>query len=458
MEEKAIHARIGVRTVEALECSPDKVTRVRLWDDKLRGFGVRVSANGRKTYIVRYKWRGKSQTYTIGVHDSPWKPDDARARANAVLQQAERGEDPSQAKREQRTALTVSDLIALWLRDGPISRPTKRAWSWKTDGSRLRKHAAPIIGRMLAKEVKRRDIEFMQAEVARGVTADKERRKGIGRVKATGGPLVAANVVQCVSAMYGWALDQELVEHNPCLRVKRAKHNKRVRFLSEEETRRLVATLDKMEAANEINAAHLAILRLLLLTGARKSEISDLKWSEIDWERRCIFLPIERSKTGHRDPIRLATPAFEILRTRRETVGTENPKVFPSQIMGRGISTAVDNTWKVVRARAELVDFRLHDLRHNAASVAVNEGVSLYVAGKLLGHRNASTTERYAHVANDPVHKAAEAVASRILASAQPKPQKPQSRALPLSAVVTVSMQPATSISYHDMIRRGEER
>lgn len=228
--------------------------------------------------------------------------------------------------------------------------------------------------------------------------------------------------------------------------------------LSEEETRRLVATLDKMEAANEINAAHLAILRLLLLTGARKSEISDLKWSEIDWERRCIFLPIERSKTGHRDPIRLATPAFDVLRKRRETVGTENPKVFPSQIKGRGISTAVDNTWKVVRGRAELIDFRLHDLRHNAASVAVNEGVSLYVAGKLLGHRNAATTERYAHVANDPVHKAAEAVASRILASAQPKPQKPQSRALPLSAVVTVSMQPATSISYHDMIRRREER
>jgi integrase len=213
-----------------------------------------------------------------------------------------------------------------------------------------------------------------------------------------------------------------------------------------------------MEAAQQINAAHLAILRLLLLTGARKSEISDLKWSEIDWERRCIFLPVERSKTGHRDPIRLATPALEILRKRREAVGVENPKVFPSQISGRGISTAVDNSWKVVRARAKLVDFRLHDLRHNAASVAVNEGVSLYLAGKLLGHRNASTTERYAHVANDPVHKAAEAVASRILATAQPKSQKPQSRALPLSAVVTVSMQPAASFAYHGMIRREDER
>lgn len=452
MEENAKRARIGIRAIEALTCAPDGATRVRLWDDKLRGFGVRVSANGRRTYIVRYKWRGKSQTYTIGEHGSPWSPELARTRANEVLRQAERGEDPSQAKREQRSALTVSDLIELWLRDGPISRPTKRAWSWKTDTSRLRKHAAPIIGRMLIKEVKRRDIEFMQAEVARGVTADKERRKGKGRVRATGGPLVAGNVVQCVSAMFGWAMDQELVEQNPCLRVKRAKHNKRVRYLSEPETKRLVAALDDMEAAEEINAAHLAILRLLLLTGARKSEISDLKWSEIDWERQCIFLPIERSKTGHRDPIRLAAPALEILRKRRETIGEKNPRVFPSQLRGRGFATAVDNTWKVVRARAKLVDFRMHDLRHNAASVAVNAGVSLYLAGKLLGHRNAATTERYAHVAHDPVHQAAEAVAARIIAAAKGRSDAPP-RALPSKPVLTISLSPASSFSYHAVIR-----
>lgn len=107
----------------------------------------------------------------------------------------------------------------------------------------------------------------------------------------------------------------------------------------------------------------------------------------------------ERSKTGHRGPIRLATPALDILRAWNACAVASDPKVFPSQAKGRGVSTAVDNTWKVVRARAGLVVFRLQDLRHNAASVAVNEGVSRYVAGKLLGHRNASTTERYAHVA-----------------------------------------------------------
>jgi integrase len=255
-------------------------------------------------------------------------------------------------------------------------------------------------------------------------------------------------------------MDQELVEHNPCLRVKRAKHNKRVRFLSEEETRRLITTLDVMEAAKEINGAHLAIIRLLLLTGARKSEISELRWSEIDWERRCIFLPIERSKTGHRDPIRLASPALDILREWMRSADATNPKVFPSQIRCRGTSTAVDTTWKVVRARAELSDFRLHDLRHNAASVAVNEGVSLYVAGKLLGHRNASTTERYAHVATDPVHKAAEAVAARILAAAKPPQQRhgqDKSRSLSLGVIATASMPTATCLTYHAAIRSRDK-
>lgn len=94
--------------------------------DKLRGLGVRVSHNGRKTYIVRYKWRGKSQTYTIGVHGSPWTPDLVRDRAADVLRRVECGEDPSREKRERRAALSVSELITLWLRDGPISRPTKR--------------------------------------------------------------------------------------------------------------------------------------------------------------------------------------------------------------------------------------------------------------------------------------------------------------------------------------------
>lgn len=417
MHQKAERARIGVRNVEALVPHPDGSTRVRLWDVEVRGFGVRVSKQKRKTYCVKYERCGKDQTYTIGEHGSPWTPHTARARAKEILAQVARGEDPAEIKREDRSALTVSALIELWLRDGPISRPKKRKTSWDTDASRLRKHAAPLIGRLLAREVKRKDIEWMQAEIARGATGDKAKRKGRGQVQAKGGPGPAANTVQCVSAMYGWALDMEYVEHNPCMRVKKASRPKRVRMLSADETRRLLAAMKALEEGGA-NRVHMAILRLLLLTGARKNEIARLQWDEIDWERRCIVLPLERSKTGERDPIRLATPAIAILEKQLGMRNPTNPFVFPNQHGRAGPASAPDMTWKKVRIRAELTNFRMHDLRHNAASVAVNENVSLFLTGKLLGHKSSITTERYAHAADDPVHRAAEAVAARILAHA----------------------------------------
>ncbi len=313
MTEEVLRTRIGVRTMQTLKPHSSGATRVMVWDTGVKGFGVRVAATGRKTFVVKYEWRGKDQTFTIGELGSPWTPSTARVRAQDILRQVRAGEDPAAPKRDQRSALTVSDLIELWLREGPSSRPTKRRWSWMTDASRLRRHAGPVIGRILAKEVRRRDMEHMQAEIANGTTADVNKRKGRGRVRMKGGPLVAANVVQCVSAMYGWALDQDLVEMNPCIRVKRAKAGRRVRFLSTDETRALIETLDAMQAAGEINAAHLA-----------------------------IFLQIERSKTGLRDPIRLASPALKILQERFERRDQVNPYVFPNQHNGRGAATAVD--------------------------------------------------------------------------------------------------------------------
>lgn len=421
MLKSAQRARVGVRNVEALLPHPDGSTRVRLWDSEVKGFGVRVSKHNRKTYIVKYERCGKDQTYTIGEHGSPWSPHTARARAKEIFAGVAKGEDPAAIKREDRSALTVSALIELWLQDGPISRPGKRKTSWDTDASRLRKHAAPLIGRMLAREVKRKDIEWMQIEISRGATAEKAKRKGRGQVCMKGGPVPAANTVQCVSAMYGWALDMEYVEFNPCARVKKAKRPKRVRMLSADETRRLLAAMKVLEDEGA-NRAHLAILRLLLLTGARKNEIARLRWDEIDWERRCIVLPLERSKTGDRDPIRLAHPAMAVLKEQLPTRDPSNPFVFPNQHGREGPASAPDMTWKKLRIRAELTNFRMHDLRHNAASVAVNENVSLFLTGKLLGHKSAVTTERYAHAADDPVHRAAEAVAARILGHGEAPP------------------------------------
>lgn len=409
MSRSALNTKITKRVVDGLAPHPSGVARVMAWDAELRGFGVRVHPTGRRTYIVKYRRAGRDQTFAIGEHGK-FTAEQARIRARDILTAVASGEDPNTAKQEVREAITVSDLIDLWLREGPISRPNKRAWSWTTDKSRLNRHARPTIGRLLVRDVTRRDIERMQARIASGDTAIDERTGKRGRAIATGGRLVAGNTVVCVSAMFGWAVEQGLAGSNPCIGVKRAKAEPRTRFLTRTETAKLLAALESMEREFALLTAHADAIRLLLITGARKSEILGLRWSEIDLQRRWIKLPAARSKTGAREPIRLAEAAVEILA--RQPRGSDF--VFPAK-GAAGHMVGLPRAWERVRARAGLDDVRLHDLRHNVASVAVSRGTSLYLTGKMLGHRNAATTQRYAHVADDPLQEVADLVANEIL-------------------------------------------
>lgn len=409
MSSKALSTKITKRIVDGLFPHPSGVARVMAWDSEMRGFGVRVHPTGRRIYIVKYCRAGRDQTFTIGEHGK-FTAEQARIRARDILNSVASGDDPNTEKQDARAAITVSDLIEVWLRDGPVARPNKRAWSWATDKSRLIRHASPTIGRLLVPEVTRKDVERMQARIAAGDTAIDTRTGKRGRAIATGGRLVAGNTVVCVSAMFGWAVEQGLAQTNPCLGVRRAKAEPRTRFLTRAETDALIGALIDMEREHALLPAHADAIRLLLLTGARKSEILGLRWSEIDLERRWIKLPAARSKTGVREPIRLAEAAVEILaRQKRET-----EFVFPAH-SATGHMVGLPRAWERVRARAGLTDVRLHDLRHNVASVAVSQGASLYLTGKMLGHRNAATTQGYAHVADDPLQRVVDMVAKEIL-------------------------------------------
>jgi integrase len=406
----AINTKITKRVVDGLAPHPSGVARVMAWDSELRGFGVRVHPTGRRIYIIKYRRAGRDQTFTIGEHGAKFTAEQARIRAREVLNAVASGDDPNAAKREIREAITVNDLIEAWLRDGPTARPNKREWSWRTDKSRLTRHAAPTIGRLLVREVTRRDVERMQARITNGDTAIDVRTGKRGRAIASGGRLVAGNTVVCVSAMFGWAVEQGLADANPCIGVKKAKAEPRTRYLTRKETGDLLTTLEDMERERSLLPAHADAIRLLLLTGARKSEILGLRWSEIDLERQWVKLPATRSKTGAREPIRLAEAAIAILQ--RQPRSTDF--VFPAQ-SSAGHMVGLPRAWTRVRTRAGLDNVRLHDLRHNVASVAVSQGTSLYLTGKILGHRNAATTQRYAHVADDPLQKVAELVAQEIL-------------------------------------------
>ncbi len=150
-------------------------------------------------------------------------------------------------------------------------------------------------------------------------------------------------------------------------------------------------------------------IRLLILTGLRLREVLNMKWADIDFERGVALLP--DTKTGRRYAV-LSAPALTLLQE-IENLGDYvirgDARDKPRHDLNR--------PWRAIRAHAGLDDVRIHDLRHSFASVAASGGVPLAVIGKMLGHASAATTQRYAHLADDPLKAAADTVAGRIAAS-----------------------------------------
>jgi integrase len=176
----------------------------------------------------------------------------------------------------------------------------------------------------------------------------------------------------------------------------------------------------------------LGIIRLLLLTGLRRDEARALRWDYVDEQGGRLLLP--DTKTG-KSARPLAAPVMTLLTELRQRSG-KSPWVFPAT-RGEGHFIGLQKVWARIRARAGLQDVRLHDLRHNLASLAVASGESLFITGKVLGHRKARSTERYAHLADDPIKAAVDRTAGRILAQLAAKGRSP---APPLAS----SEQPAT--------------
>ncbi len=255
--------------------------------------------------------------------------------------------------------------------------------------------------------------------MAVGKTAKDEKTGFRGRAIVKGGQGTAARATSILSAMLSFALDRDIVPFNPARGVKLTPSNRRERFLSAEELGRLGEALDAAEtpaepapspeAARAAEAApSVAAIRLLILTGCRKSEIVTLQWRFIDWERALLRLP--ESKTGAK-VVPIGGPALELLKALPREDG--DVYVFPSPRQGVHL-VGLQKVWERVRKDAGLLDVRLHDLRHSFASVAVSDGHSLYMVGKILGHKQARTTEIYAHLAQDPVMAVANQTASII--------------------------------------------
>jgi len=257
------------------------------------------------------------------------------------------------------------------------------------------------------RDLKRADIERFMTDVANGKTATIKKTGPRGKSVVRGGKGTASRTLGLLGAIFAFAVLREIRPDNPVRGVKRFRGRSCDRFLSETELSRLGQLLS--EAENEgTNRYAIAAIRLLALTGCRKNEILALQWSWVDLERGVLRLP--DSKTGEKT-VYLGTAAINVLKRIGRKEGC--PFVFPSD-RGDGHFIALQGIWSDLRAKADLADVRLHDLRHSFASFAAAEGTSLLIIGKLLGHRHAATTSRYAHLADDPLRRAADMVSRQI--------------------------------------------
>jgi site-specific recombinase XerD len=403
-----MRGKITKRSVDDL--APKNTPEVVLWDTEIKGFGVRARSGGAKTYILHYRPGGGRNAplrkLTLGRHGSPWTPEKARVEAKRLLGRVASGEDPAERKFADRRAMTVAELCDLYLAEGAAH---KKVSTLKADRGRIVHHIKPLLGDKHVEKLVRADIERMMVDVKTGKAIVRRAltdKRPPGSVP-TGGSGTAGQCVALVSTLMAFAVARKLRSDNPAAGIKKPPIRKMERFLSEGEIAGLAQALDAETAASG-NPYPSAAVKLLLLTGARRGEIANLQWQNVDFQRKCLRLP--DSKTGAK-VIYLNEPALDILRSLPRLA--DNLYVIPGNRVGAP-SGAIDRVWWRARSAAGLGDVRLHDLRHSFASIGVVDGLSLPIIGALLGHKHSATTARYAHLAPGPLRTANDAVGSRI--------------------------------------------
>jgi integrase len=408
-------------TITEIERAQPGGTRYTLFDDEVRGFGIRVFPSGQKSYILEYRpgagGRGVAKKrITLGVFGSDLTPDAARKQARAMLADIRRGDDPAASRKRAREMPTFREFGEDYLERAEAAGLKPR--TVVNYGILLRKYAFPALGSLKLDAVTATDVRRLHREMAKTQPANANR------------------MVATVGAVYRCATDDEslAITANPARGIKKPAERKRERFLTSDELQRLGDTLRTAETiglpwASEADptkrskhrpvkeenrrtvftADETAAIRLLLLTGCRLREILHARWTDIDMQRG--ILNLADSKTGAR-PVILSAPALAVL--------SRHPKTSAYVIAGsdpRKPRADLKRPWAAVTAHADLARLRLHDLRHTFASVGAGGGMGLPVIGKLLGHTNAATTARYAHLADTQAKRATDMIAGGIAAA-----------------------------------------
>jgi integrase len=383
---------------------PPRRGSLLIWDAELTGFALRLFAptkahpKGARTFLLSYWLNGTERRYRIGSWPD-WSATAARAEAKEVRQQVDRGEDPANKRRELREAPTMVDLAERYRRE---HLPRKSKQSQHDDGV--------MIGHILRQIGADRRV----ADVHHGDIVALHRA-----ITDSGHPVLANRTVACTSRMFSLALKpmagedkpwRDQAQGNPCKGIERNPEQAKERFLSPAE---IAAVVEGLDAYGRTAAAD--CLRLIMLTGCRPGEAMLATWEQFDAQPGFWIKPSSHTKQRREHRLPLAAPALQLIADIRARRGKVDPGdyVVPGQRAGQPLQQ-LRTCWDAVCKHAGLTGVRIYDLRHSFAATGAGGGLSLPLIGRLLGHTQPRTTQRYAHLADDPLRDAANKIASAI--------------------------------------------
>jgi integrase len=375
---------------------------ITLWDGRVTGFGARIYApsgrhpEGARSFFLDYRIGGIERRFDIGMFPV-WSVEAALAEARALRKRVDRGEDIATDKRTRLHAPTVADLIARYERDHlPSITPSEHA-DHRTMLGEIGKHLGP--DRRVA-SVHHNDIRAMHRKIT-----ESGRPVRANRILATCSKAFALSLLPLPGEDLPW---RDAAAGNPAKGIKKNPETPRDRFFSPAE---LAAIADALDAYPGQAAAD--CVKLIMLTGCRPHEAMRATWQQFSEEPGFWVRPATQTKQRKTAKTPLAPVALELIERRRKSADPADEWVFSARV-DQPLAT-LEHVWKFVRKRARLgKTARTYDLRHSFASVGAGGGLSLQIIGKLLGHTQVRTTQRYAHLADSALQDAANRIGSVI--------------------------------------------
>ena len=365
--------------------------RTYLHDAKEAGLVLVITATGRKTFQLYKKHKGRPVRVNLGYWPET-TVEQARKKCREEKVELAAGRNPNDALRQQREALTFAGLFDIYLEQHAKVR--KR--TWQEDETYYQRHLAARLSQKKLADITRADVAAIHARIG------KDR------------PTHANRVLALISSVFGRAIEFGLWNQlNPCMGIRRFPEQSRDRFLSGDELRRFFEALEQ-----EPNTTTRDFFAVALLTGARRSNILEMKWADLDLE--AATWRIGRTKNGTPQTVALVEPVVELLRDRHRR--TSSVFVFP----GAGVTGHLvepKKGWARICKAAGIEGARIHDLRRTMGSWQAKTGASLPVIGKSLNHKSQSTTQIYARIDLDPVRSSMEKAAAAMLATRDQAPK-----------------------------------